>query len=100
MVDYEEMIQISKVFDRQSWKTCVTYVYISYLIQALEMPESNESLQLPLNQLRPHEILKKGVLMIINDFNVIRNISNIVTSSSNIVTRKIQVMLKVVIFNT
>ena len=81
------MIQISKVFDRQSWQTCAAHVYISCLIRALEMPESNESLQLPLNQLRPHEILKQGVLMIINDFNVIRNDLNIVTSASSIVNR-------------
>ncbi|XP_021682680.2 uncharacterized protein LOC110666483 isoform X2 [Hevea brasiliensis] len=78
--------KVSKVStDRRLWKRCAAHVYIGCLIQALQMPESKESLPMPPSQLRPHEILKQGVLMTINDLSGVRNDSNGVTSASSIV---------------
>ncbi|XP_048226976.1 uncharacterized protein LOC8274655 isoform X2 [Ricinus communis] len=78
--------KLSKVpTDRRSWKRCAAHVYISRLIRVLEVPESKESLQLPSNQLRPHEILKQGVLMTINDFN--SNDLNGVASASSLINK-------------
>ncbi|XP_050233164.1 uncharacterized protein LOC126681652 isoform X2 [Mercurialis annua] len=66
--------KVSKVsIDRRSWKRCAAHAHISHLIRALAMPNSKESLQLPPSQLKPHEILKQGVIMTINDFNGVRN---------------------------
>ncbi|XP_043809347.1 uncharacterized protein LOC110606018 isoform X2 [Manihot esculenta] len=60
--------------DRRSWKRCAAHVYIGCLIRALQIPERKESFSMPPpSQLRPHEVLKQGVLMTINDFSDIRN---------------------------
>ncbi|KAJ6708737.1 hypothetical protein OIU74_009950 [Salix koriyanagi] len=67
--------------DKRSWKRSSTHVYISRLIQVLQIPESRDSLPLHLNQLRPQDILKQGVFMTINNFNGNRNGLNGATTS-------------------
>ncbi|KAG8654563.1 hypothetical protein MANES_05G147800v8 [Manihot esculenta] len=87
-------VSTGKVFkistDRGSWKRCAAHVYIGHLIRALQIPRSKESLQRPLNQLRPHEILKQGVLRTINDFNGIRNDLNGITSIGTVVNAPVK----------
>ncbi|KAI9398928.1 hypothetical protein POPTR_002G022800v4 [Populus trichocarpa] len=70
---------------KRSWKRSSTHVYISRLIQVLQIPESRDSLPLNLNQLRPHDILRQGVFMTINNFNGNRNGLNGATPSRAIV---------------
>ncbi|XP_037494944.1 uncharacterized protein LOC105635347 isoform X2 [Jatropha curcas] len=79
--------KVSKVStDRRSWKRCAAHGYISHLIRALQTSDGKESLPVPQNQLRPHEILKQGVLMTINDFNRSRtDLSGITSAASTIV---------------
>ncbi|KAJ6392287.1 hypothetical protein OIU77_026105 [Salix suchowensis] len=67
--------------DKRSWKRSSTHVYISHLIQVLQIPESRDSLPLHLNQLRPQDILRQGVFMTINNFNGNRNGLNGATPS-------------------
>ncbi|KAF9686726.1 hypothetical protein SADUNF_Sadunf02G0019400 [Salix dunnii] len=67
--------------DKRSWKRSSTHVYISRLIQVLQIPESRDSLPLHLNQLRPQDILRQGVFMTINNFNANRNGLNGATPS-------------------
>ncbi|XP_065847069.1 uncharacterized protein [Euphorbia lathyris] len=77
---------VSKVStDQRSWKKCATHVHISRLIKTLQMPGTNESLELLPNKLEPQDILKQGVLMTINDFSSIKNDLNGVTSPSSII---------------
>lgn len=70
---------------KRSWKRSSTHVYISRLIRVLQIPESRDSLPLHLNQLRPHDILRQGVFMTINNFNGNRNGLNGATPSRAIV---------------
>ncbi|KAG6783695.1 hypothetical protein POTOM_009361 [Populus tomentosa] len=71
---------------KRSWKRSSTHVYISRLIRVLQIPESRDSLPLHLNQLRPHDILRQGVFMTINNFNGNRNGLNGATPSRAIVS--------------
>lgn len=79
-------MQVSKVtMDRRLSKRCATHVYISRLIQALKMAESQDRMTLPQNQIRPYEEgLKKGNSLNLNNINGAKNGSNGVVSTSSI----------------
>ncbi|XP_011029006.1 PREDICTED: uncharacterized protein LOC105128861 isoform X2 [Populus euphratica] len=72
---------------KRSWKRSATHVYISHLTRVLQIPESRDSLPMHLNQLRPHDILRQGVFMTINNLNGNRNGLNGATPSRAIVNR-------------
>ncbi|KAJ6998798.1 hypothetical protein NC653_014836 [Populus alba x Populus x berolinensis] len=78
--------KVSKVStDKRSLKRSTTHVYISHLIRVLQIPESKDSLPLHLNQPRPHDILRQGAFMTMNDFNGNRNGLNGATSARAII---------------
>lgn len=77
--------QVLKVaVNGNSWKRCATHVYISRLIQILQMPENQESLTLQPNQMKPpQEGSKLGVLTEINNFDGVTNSLNGIVSPNN-----------------
>uniref|UniRef100_A0A2P2L5K3 Uncharacterized protein LOC8274655 n=1 Tax=Rhizophora mucronata TaxID=61149 RepID=A0A2P2L5K3_RHIMU len=85
--------------DRRSWKRCATHVHISRFIWISQTQERRKSLELQSNQLKPHVILKQG--MLIRDLNgVSRNSPNGAISGSSTVdtTKKNSSEAKSVIF--
>ncbi|KAG6774715.1 hypothetical protein POTOM_022081 [Populus tomentosa] len=78
--------KVSKVStDKRSLKRSTTHVYLSHLIRVLQIPESKDSLPLHLNQPWPHDILRQGAFMTMNDFNGNRNVLNGATSARAII---------------
>ncbi|KAJ6352107.1 hypothetical protein OIU76_001342 [Salix suchowensis] len=81
--------KVSKVStDKRSLKRSTKHVYISRLIQVLQIPESKDSLPLHLNQLKPPDKLRQGAFMTINDFNGNGNGLNGATSARAIMVDK------------
>uniref|UniRef100_A0A6N2LDB2 Uncharacterized protein n=1 Tax=Salix viminalis TaxID=40686 RepID=A0A6N2LDB2_SALVM len=81
--------KVSKVStDKRSLKRSTKHVYISRLIQVLQIQESKDSLPLHLNQLKPPDKLRQGAFMTINDFNGNGNGLNGATSARAIMVDK------------
>ncbi|KAJ6681039.1 hypothetical protein OIU74_019508 [Salix koriyanagi] len=81
--------KVSKVStDKRSLKRSTKHVYISRLIQVLQIRESKDSLPLHLNQLKPPDKLRQGAFMTINDFNGNGNGLNGATSARAIMVDK------------
>ncbi|KAF9683136.1 hypothetical protein SADUNF_Sadunf05G0180700 [Salix dunnii] len=81
--------KVSKVStDKRSLKRSTRHVYISRLIQVLQISESKDSLPLHLNQLKPPDILRQSAFMTANDFNGNGNGLNGATSARAIMVDK------------
>ncbi|KAA8528745.1 hypothetical protein F0562_036100 [Nyssa sinensis] len=70
---------------RKSWKRCSTHVYISNVIEVLQIAERKDRLPMQATPLTPNEGSKQGVLTAANNLNGVRNSLNGVVSATSIV---------------
>ncbi|KAK9946940.1 hypothetical protein M0R45_012379 [Rubus argutus] len=77
--------KVTKVVNgRRSCKKCAAHVYISHLIQSLQISESKDKLMLQPNQMRALEGSKQGALLGVNIYKNVKNGVNEVVSGSSI----------------
>lgn len=81
----DHKLQVTKVVNgRRSCKKCAAHVYISHLIQSLQISESKDKLMLQPNQMRALEGSKQGALLGVNIYKNVKNGVNEVVSGSSI----------------